>query len=218
MAGAKRANTVWEIVTAGGWLMLPIVACSIVALAIVGERFFTLRSEKVLPKNLVADVWRMASTRQLTEDKVREIQQGSPLGRVLGAGLLNRSHDREVMKASIEEVGGHVAHELGRYLNALGTIAAVTPLLGLLGTVVGMISVFTNITTVGVGNPAQLAGGISQALITTAGGLMVAIPTLMFHRYFRGKVDGLVVDMEKESLKLVDVLQKRQAQARVAHS
>lgn len=198
--------------------MLPIVACSIVALAIVGERCFTLRTEKVLPNNLVADVWRMASTRQLTDEKVREIQQGSPLGRVLAAGLLNRSHDREVMKSSIEEVGGHVAHELGRYLNALGTIAAVTPLLGLLGTVVGMISVFTNITTVGVGNPAQLAGGISQALITTAGGLMVAIPTLMFHRYFRGKVDGLVVDMEKESLKLVDVLQKRQAQARVAQS
>ncbi len=196
--------------------MLPIVACSVVALAIVGERFFSLRSGKVLPENLVADVWRMASTRQLTDEKIREIQQGSPLGRVLAAGLTNRSHERENMKASIEEVGGHVAHELTRYLNALGTIAAVTPLLGLLGTVVGMISVFTNITTVGVGNPAQLAGGISQALITTAGGLMVAIPALMFHRYFRAKVDGLVVDMEKESLKLVDVLQKRQAPSRVA--
>lgn len=208
----------WEIVTAGGWLMLPIIACSIVALAIVGERFFTLRSNKVLPENLVADVWRMASTRQLTDEKIHEVQKASPLGRVLAAGLLNRSNDREVMKASIEEVGGHVAHELARYLNALGTIAAVTPLLGLLGTVVGMISVFTNITTVGVGNPAQLAGGISQALITTAGGLMVAIPALMFHRYFRGKVDGLVVDMEKESLKLVDVLQKRQSSTRVSKS
>lgn len=208
----------WEIVTAGGWLMLPIVACSIVALAIVGERFFTLRAERVLPTNLVADVWRMASTRQLTEDKVREIEKGSPLGRVLAAGLHNRTQNRDVMKASIEDVGGHVTHELGRYLNALGTIAAVTPLLGLLGTVIGMISVFTNITTVGVGNPAQLAGGISQALITTAGGLMVAIPSLMFHRYFRGKVDTLVVDMEKESLKLVDVLQKRQPKARVAPS
>ncbi len=208
----------WEIVTAGGWLMLPIVACSIVALAIVGERFYTLRAERVLPTNLVADVWRMASTRQLTEDKVREIEKASPLGRVLAAGLHNRTQDRDVMKASIEDVGGHVSHELGRYLNALGTIAAVTPLLGLLGTVVGMISVFTNITTVGVGNPAQLAGGISQALVTTAGGLTVAIPSLMFHRYFRGKVDTLVVDMEKESLKLVDVLQKRQPKARVAPS
>ena len=206
----------WEIVTAGGWLMLPIIACSIVAVAIVLERFVTLREERVVPKGLVADVWRMASNRQLTEDKVREVQQGSPLGRVIAAGLLNRSQERDSMKSSIEEVGGHVAHELERYLNALGTIAAVTPLLGLLGTVVGMISVFTNITTVGVGNPAQLAGGISQALITTAGGLMVAIPSLMFYRYFRGKVDGLVVGMEKESLKLIDVLQKRQSQARVA--
>lgn len=196
--------------------MLPIIVCSIIALAIVAERFIVLKEEKVLPANLVADVWRMASTRQLTEEKVREIQQASPLGRVLAAGLLNRTQDRDLMKASIEEVGGHVAHELERYLNALGTIAAVTPLLGLLGTVVGMISVFTNITTVGVGNPAQLAGGISQALITTAGGLMVAIPSLMFYRYFRAKVDGLVVGMEKESLKLNDVLQKRQSQSRVA--
>ena len=196
--------------------MLAIIVCSIIALAIVAERFIVLKEEKVLPANLVADVWRMASTRQLTEEKVREIQQASPLGRVLAAGLLNRTQDRDLMKASIEEVGGHVAHELERYLNALGTIAAVTPLLGLLGTVVGMISVFTNITTVGVGNPAQLAGGISQALITTAGGLMVAIPSLMFYRYFRAKVDGLVVGMEKESLKLIDVLQKRQSQSRVA--
>ncbi len=206
----------WEIVTAGGWLMLPIIACSVVAVAIVIERFISLRERRILPTNLVADVWRMASNRQLTDEKIREIQQGSPLGRVIAAGLLNRSSERNTMKASIEEVGGHVAHELGRYLNALGTIAAVTPLLGLLGTVVGMISVFTNITTVGVGNPAQLAGGISQALITTAGGLCVAIPALMFHRYFRARVDALIVGMEKESLKLVDVLQRRQSQARVA--
>ena len=206
----------WEIISAGGLLMLPIVVCSIAALAIITERFWTLRKDKVIPANLVADVWRMASTKQLTEEKVRDIQKASPLGRILAAGLLNRSQERDTMKASIEEVGGHVAHELERYLNALGTIAAVTPLLGLLGTVIGMIRVFTNITTVGVGNPTQLAGGISQALITTAGGLMVAIPSLMFYRYFRGKVDGLVVDMEKESLKLVDVLQKRQSQARMA--
>lgn len=193
--------------------MLPIIASSIIALAIIAERFYTLRANRVLPNNLVADVWRLASTKQLTEEKVREYQQGSPLGRVIAAGLLNRQKDREAMKESIEEVGSQVAHELGRYLNALGTIAAITPLLGLLGTVVGMIKVFTNITTVGVGNPAQLAGGISQALITTASGLIVAIPALIFYRYFRGKVDGLVVGMEKESLKLVDVLQKRQARA-----
>jgi len=207
---------VWEIVSAGGLLMLPIIICSIVAVAIIGERFWTLKQEKIIPTNLVADVWRMASARQLTDEKVREIQQESPLGRVLAAGLMTRTQERDLMKASIEEVGGHVAHELERYLNALGTIAAVTPLLGLLGTVVGMIKVFTNITNVGVGNPALLAGGISTALVTTASGLMVAIPSLMFYRYFRGRVDGLVIDMEKESLKLVDVLQKRQSKARVA--
>jgi len=202
---------VWQIVTAGGLLMLPIIICSIIALAIIVERFLTLRENKVLPANLVADVWRLASTKQLTEEKVREYQQASPLGRVIAAGLLNRHKDRDAMKEAIEEVGSQVAHELERYLNALGTIAAITPLLGLLGTVVGMIKVFTNITTVGVGNPAQLAGGISQALITTASGLVIAIPALIFYRYFRGKVDGLVMGMEKESLKLVDVLQKRQA-------
>ncbi len=201
----------WQIVTAGGWLMLPIIACSVIALAIIAERLHMLRENRVLPTNLVADVWRLASTKQLTEDKVREYQQSSPLGRVIAAGLLNRHKDRDAMKESIEEVGGQVAHDLERYLNALGTIAAITPLLGLLGTVIGMIKVFTTITTVGVGNPAQLAGGISQALITTAGGLMVAIPSLIFYRYFRGKVDGLVMGMEKESLKLVDVLQKRQS-------
>lgn len=198
-----------EIVTAGGWLMVPIILCSILALAIVVERFWTLRREKVLPGNLVTEVWKLAGTRPLDDNRVREIQSASPLGRVLTAGLLNRNADRDAMKTAIEEVGGHVAHELGRYLNALGTIAAITPLLGLLGTVVGMISVFTNITTVGVGNPTQLAGGISQALITTAGGLTVAIPSLMFYRYFRARVDALVVAMEKESMRLVDALHAR---------
>lgn len=203
----------WDIISAGGLLMLPIVICSIIALAIVAERFWTLRTDKVLPANLVADVWRMASTKQLTDEKLRTLQAESPLGRVLAAGLLNHRNDRDSMKASIEEVGAHVAHELERYLNALGTIAAVTPLMGLLGTVIGMIRVFTNILDVGVGNPSQLAGGISQALVTTAGGLMVAIPALLFYRYFRGRVDSLVVGMEKESIKLVDVLQRRNVRA-----
>ncbi len=206
----------WEIVSAGGLLMLPIIICSIVALAIVAERFWTLRRSRVLPSNLVADVWRMASTHQLSDEKLRELRDQSPLGRVLAAGLLNRANSREQMKTQIEEVGGHVAHELERYLPALGSIAAVTPLMGLLGTVIGMISVFTNITTMGVGNPSQLAGGISQALVTTAGGLVVAIPALLFYRYFRAKVDSLVVDMEKESMKLVDVMQRRRVPAGAA--
>ena len=196
----------YELVTAGGWLMLPILVCSIVALAIIGERFWTLRSSKVLPPNLVNNVRKLVGSSALNEDHLRALQEGSPFGRILAAGLANRNKDRNTLRTVIEDVGRHVAHDLERFLNALGTIAAVTPLLGLLGTVVGMISVFTTITNVGVGDPGELAGGISQALITTASGLSVAIPTMMFHRYFRGKVDALVVDMEQEAIKLVDML------------
>jgi biopolymer transport protein ExbB len=191
---------------AGGWLMLPIIACSVVALAIIAERLWTLQQRRVLPGNLVARIWKWANDGELTEENIRALKKGSPLGRVLAAGLLNRHHDREIMKESIEEVGRHVTHELERFLNSLGTIAAITPLLGLLGTVIGMISVFTTITTAGVGDAGELAGGISQALITTATGLSVAIPSLFFHRYFRGKVDELVVSMEQEAIKLVEVM------------
>jgi len=198
---------VYEIVTAGGWLMMPILLCSIVAVAITIERLWTLRAGKVLPKNLIANARRLAANTKLTEDHLRSLQEGSPLGRILAAGLANRSQEREILKSIVEDVGRHVAHDLERFLNALGTIAAVTPLLGLLGTVVGMISVFATITNVGVGDPAELADGISQALITTAGGLSVAIPSLMFYRFFRAKVDGLVVDMEQEAIKLVEMLQ-----------
>jgi len=197
---------VFEIVKAGGWLMLPIIACSVGALAIVAERLWVLREKRVIPRNLVAQIWQWARDGELNETRVRALQQSSPLGKVLAVGLINRHHEREVMKESIEEAGCAVVHDLERFLNALGTIAAVTPLLGLLGTVIGMIAVFTTITTVGVGNPSELAGGISQALITTASGLSVAIPSLIFHRYFRGKIDALVVSMEQETIKLVEVL------------
>ncbi len=198
----------YELVTAGGWLMMPILMCSIVAVAITVERFWTLRTSRVLPHNLIANTRKLVTNTRLTQDHLRSLQEGSPLGGILAAGLANRTQKREVLKDIIEDVGRHVAHDLERYLNALGTIAAVTPLLGLLGTVVGMISVFATITNVGVGDPAELADGISQALITTAGGLSVAIPTLMFYRYFRGKVDGLVVEMEQEAIKLVELLQR----------
>ena len=195
-----------ELVQAGGWLMVPILLCSVIALAIVGERFWSLQNKRICPDTLVPQVWRWVKNRQLDGKKLAELRAGSPLGRVLAAGLVNQAHDREIMKESIEETGRHVVVELERYLNTLGTIASITPLLGLLGTVIGMIKVFTAITTVGVGNPTVLAGGISQALITTAAGLSVAIPTLMFYRYFRGRVDELVITMEKESLKMVEVV------------
>jgi len=197
---------VLELVKSGGWLMLPIIACSIVALAIIIERLWSLQVRRVLPKNLVAQVWRWDKIHQLNDEHLKELQASSPLGSVLAAGIANRKQKREVMKESIEDTGRHVVHELERYLNTLGTIAAITPLLGLLGTVVGMIKVFATITTIGVGNPGALAGGISQALITTAAGMSVAIPTLMFYRYFRGKVRMLVLRMEQEAMGMVEIM------------
>jgi biopolymer transport protein ExbB len=197
----------YELVKAGGWLMVPIILCSIVAMAIIIERLWVLRNRRVLPENLVAQVWQMHRSSQLTTSHINTLRKGSPLGRILVAGLINRSHSREVMKEAIEEVGRQVVHELERYLNTLGTIASITPLLGLLGTVIGMIKVFSAIVTAGVGNPAVLASGISEALLTTAAGLFVAIITLSFYRYFSGKVEKLVIAMEEQALKMVEVMQ-----------
>ena len=198
-----------ELVKAGGWLMLPILLCSIGALAIVAERLWTLQSGRVAPENLVGNVWKWIHRGELTEERLQRLRADSPLGRVLAAGLVVRDRSREVMKESIEDAGRHVVLELEQYLNSLGTIASITPLLGLLGTVIGMIKVFAVITTQGVGDPGVLANGISEALITTAAGLSIAIPSLMFYRFFRGRVDSLVVRMEQEAMKLVDAVQPR---------
>jgi len=197
---------VYELLKAGGWVMLPILACSIIALAIIAERFWSLQSKRVTPRNLVAQVWQWNQAGQLDDKQIQLLRNNSPLGSILASGLVNRHHSREVMKEVIEETGRHVVHDLQRYLNSLGTIASITPLLGLLGTVIGMIKVFTTITTQGVGDPGTLAGGISEALITTAAGLTVAIPALMFYRYFAGRVDELVISMEQEALKMVEVM------------
>jgi len=195
-----------EIIRAGGWLMLPIILCSIVAVAITIERFWTLQPRRVLPKGLATRVWEWARDRQLDQKHLDILAANSPMGQVLAAGLASRHQDREVLKEKVQDTGRHVVYDLERYLNTLGTIAAITPLLGLLGTVIGMVKVFTAITTAGVGNPGVLAGGISEALITTAAGLSVAIPTLIAYRYLRGRVDALVVEMEKEAMKLIDAL------------
>lgn len=195
-----------EIIKAGGWLMLPIILCSVIAVAITIERLWTLQRRRVLPKDLTMRVWEWARGRQLDQKHLVILAENSPMGRVLAAGLANRHQSREVLKEIVQDTGRHVVHELERYLNSLGTIAAITPLLGLLGTVIGMVKVFTAITTAGVGNPSVLAGGISEALITTAAGLSVAIPSLIAYRYLRGQVDALVVEMEKEAMKLVDAL------------
>ena len=202
----------FEMVQAGGWLMLPILLCSVIALAIVGERFWSLQQKRINPATLVSQVWQWYKSDNLTDQNIEALAKTSPLGRVLAAGLVNRHHPREIMKESIEDTGRQVVVELERYLNTLGTIASITPLLGLLGTVIGMIKVFTAITSSGVGNPAVLAGGISEALITTAAGLSVAIPALIFHRYLSGKVDRIVMRMEEQALKMVEVMHGQREQ------
>ncbi|NCF34901.1 MAG: MotA/TolQ/ExbB proton channel family protein [Gammaproteobacteria bacterium] len=196
----------FELVQAGGWLMLPILLCSIVAAAIIIERTWTLRQKKVIPEKLLTGIWNLLSSDALTDKHIAEIESGSPLGKVLAAGLINRHLSRDLIRESIEETGRHVVHEMERFMNTLGTISTITPLLGLLGTVIGMIRVFTAITVVGVGDPGQLAGGISEALITTAAGLTIAIPSLIFYRHLKRKIDDLVVVMEQEAMKLVEFL------------
>lgn len=196
----------FELIKAGGWLMVPILACSVVSLAICIERLWFLKKRHVIPTGLLGDVWELVRGGNMTPEHMRQIKQGSPLGSIIVAGLNNAKHGREIMKESIQEAASHVIHDLERYLSSLGSIAAITPLLGLLGTVIGMIKVFTEIMIQGTGNVAVLAGGISEALITTAAGLSIAIPTLVMHRYFQRRIDTLVVIMEQEAVKLVEVI------------
>lgn len=202
----KDKRTVFELIEKGGLLMYPIILCSVITMAIALERLMALQTKKIIPKQLVGRVWQLHKANKLDSTQIKAIREESALGRILASGLFNLNSSREIMKDSIEETGRQVVHQLEKYLNSLGTIAAITPLLGLLGTVIGMIKVFTAIMQNGVGNPGSLAGGISEALITTAAGLTVAIPTLMFYRYFRGKVDTLVIRMEEEALKMVEIM------------
>ena len=195
-----------ELMKAGGWLMWPILACSVVAMAIVLERLWSLRRRRVMPAGLMAQVWQWQRDQALTPERIQALAQSSPLGRLLSAGLINRQHSREVMKEALNDVGRQVVADLERNLNTLGTIAAVSPLLGLLGTVFGMIDIFTVIIDAGVGTPGAPAGGISEALIPPAAGLTVAIPSLMFHGYFNGLVSRYALAMEEEALNLVEVI------------
>lgn len=196
----------YEIVVAGGWLMVPILLCSLVSVAIIIERLWSLGRNKILPPGLLRYVWNLYKSNKLSMDRIIELRQDSPLGEVFSAGLVNQAHGRDVMKDAMEEAGSKVAHEMERFLAALGTIAAITPLLGLLGTVLGMIEVFTEIMASGTGDTGRLAGGISTALITTASGLTIAIPSMVFHRYFERQIDGMVVDMEHQCSRLVDAI------------
>jgi len=198
---------VLEIILAGGWLMAPILLCSTLAVAITIERFWTLRKSKVTPDGLAVMVEDWATRHELDERHLEQLRAESPLGRVYAAALRNRRRSRELIKEAVEDTGRHVVHDLERFLNPLGTIAGITPLLGLLGTVIGMIEVFSAIMVSGVGDANVLAGGISQALITTASGLTVAIPSYFFYRYFTGKVSEYVITMEEKAIKLIECIE-----------
>ncbi|OHX13273.1 MotA/TolQ/ExbB proton channel family protein [Chromobacterium sphagni] len=195
----------WAIVEAAGWPIWTILAASVVSLAIILERLFSLRRGVVVPEGLLAQTLQEYRRVDLRDELMRRLQQHSPLGRLFAAGLRNVSGSREVMKESIEDEGRQVAYQLERLLTTLGTIAAMSPLLGLLGTVIGMIEIFGSQNGSGA-NPQQLAHGISVALYNTAFGLIVAIPSMMFYRFFRSRVDGLLVEMEAQAIKLVEVV------------
>jgi biopolymer transport protein ExbB len=195
-----------EIVQAGGWMMWPIIACSVIAVAIIIERLWTLQEKRVIPPSVANQVWELLQQNQLDVKQIQQVHQSAPIGEVFAAGLAYRHASRDVLKEVVEDTGRHVVHGLERYLSPLGTIAAISPLLGLLGTVSGMIRSFTAITAGGVPNAGVLAGGISEALVATAAGLTVAIPALIAYRYLRGRVDGLVVKIEKESIRFIEAV------------
>jgi biopolymer transport protein ExbB len=197
----------FELIRAGGWVMWPLILCSIAALAIIGERFWSLQKKYGAPESLLPQVRQWLARDELDGARLELLRESSLLGRILSAGLVNREHDRDIIKEAIEDAGRHSVPELERYLRTLGTIAAISPFLGLLGTVLGMIEMFMGIGSKGVGDPSIVASGIAQALIATASGLTVAIPSLIFYRYFRGRVNDLLVDMEQTALKLVEILQ-----------
>jgi len=202
---------VWELVKAGGWPMVPLLLLGVLALAIVLERFWSLRRNEVLPPGLGQEVRNWAARGKLDASHIESLRANSPLGALLAAALEARNRPRDQIRERIEDTGRHLVHRMGRYLNALGTIASAGPLLGLLGTVIGMIQMFLGILDHGVGDVNQLAGGIGKALVCTATGMIVAIPALMFHRYFRARVDGYVIEMEHEAGALLDTLDGRPA-------
>ena len=195
----------FNIILAAGWPIWPLLIASIIALALIIERMIYLRRDRILPPTLLSDVVRIYQNGKIKPDLVNNLEQNSSLGRVLAAGLRNVDAPREVMKESIEEAGRGAAHDLERFLTTLGTIASLAPLMGLFGTIVGMIEIFGSQNAAGA-NPAQLARGISVALYNTGFGLAIAMPTLVFYRHFRALVNSFVVDMEQQAVKFVDIV------------
>ena len=200
-----------ELLAAGGPVMVPLLILTVLATAISLERVWTLRRSEVLPHGIVQDIENWSRGKVLDNSEIQRLKQESPLGELLAGALMVRHKPRDVIKERIEDVGRHISHDLNRFLPTLGTIASVAPLIGLLGTVIGMIKMFLTILSTGVGDANQLAGGIGQALISTASGLCLAIPALLLHRYFKGKVTGYIVEMEKVAMNVLDVLEDRQA-------
>jgi biopolymer transport protein ExbB len=208
----------FSIIQAAGWPVWFLIFASFLAVALIIERALSLQRRKVLPDHLLDEVLTLHRNRQTTPEMVQKLEAGSPLGRVFASGLRHALDGREIMREAMEETGRAVAHDLERYLGALGTIATVTPLLGLFGTVVGMIEIFGASAPSGT-NPQALAHGISVALYNTALGLVVAIPALVAYRAYRTRVDGFVVEMEQQGLRLVDTLDPRRlAAARAAQA
>ena len=199
----------WEIVRAGGPLMWPILLCSVIAAAIILERMWTLQLRRVVPTDLTRRIWALVEAGQINDKVVAALETNSPLGKLLAAGLKSRHRPRAVMMERLEDEGRHVAQDLDRFLNTLGTIAGVAPLIGLLGTVTGIIKAFNAIQEGGMGDPRLLSGGISEALITTAAGLCVAIPSYIAYRHLRRRVDRIVAQMERDVVRFADALTDR---------
>lgn len=195
----------WEIILAAGWPIWPLVIASVIAVAIIGERSFALRENIVSPSNLLPELQAWLAKGGITKDTINRLEQHSLLGRVFATALANAKNSREVTKESIEETARAVAHQMEKYLSTLGTIATVSPLLGLLGTVIGMVELFGAFTTQGH-DVAQFARGISVALYNTAAGIVVAVPAMIAYRYFRTKVDALLIEMEQQAIKLVEII------------
>jgi biopolymer transport protein ExbB len=200
---------VLELVLAGGPFMWPIILCSVIAAAIILERIWTLQHRRVMPPDLTRRIWALVEAGQANDKVIAALEVNSPLGKLLATGLANRHRPRAVLMERLEDAGRHVAHDLDRFINTLGTIAGVAPLLGLLGTVTGIIKAFEAIHAQGLGDPRILSGGISEALLTTAAGLLVAIPSQVAYRYLRGRVDSTVVQIEKDVLRFAEALNDR---------
>jgi biopolymer transport protein ExbB len=199
----------WEIVRAGGPFMWPILLCSVIAAAIILERLWTLQPRRIAPPDLTRRIWSLVEAGQINDKVIAALEVNSPLGKLLSVGLTARHRPRAVMMERLEDEGRHVAQDLDRFLNTLGTIAGVAPLLGLLGTVTGIIKAFNAIYEGGMGDPRLLSGGISEALITTAAGLCVAIPSYIAYRYLRGRVDRIVSQVERDVVRFADALNDR---------